>query len=127
MQVLTSGNSGAYLLYPDGKLVIDQIPSTGSTNVTAFEVTNHLYTMGYSGGGDYSDVTRYTSFQAVIQSGFYRVATKTEEATYSTLECVIAKPATSGHVRISYRTDTSSSFTTLDTYTADSTNTTFVS
>jgi hypothetical protein len=125
VQALTTGNSGAYMLYPDGKLVIDQIPSTGSSNVTAFEVSNNFYLMGYSGGVDTMDTSRYASFNGVVQSGFYRVATKTEKATYSTLECVIAKPATSGHIRVGYRTDTSSSFTTLDTYTADSTNTTF--
>lgn len=123
--VLTSGNSGAYLLYPDGRLILDQIPSTGSANVTSFQVTNNLYRMGYSGGADKLDSSRYTSFETVIQSEFYKVATKTNKTAYSVLEVVIAKPASSGNVRISYRTDTSSSFTTIDTFAADSSATTF--
>lgn len=123
--VLTSGNSGAYFLYPDGRLLIDQIPSTGSTNVTALEVTNNFYYLGYSGGADQHDTNRYSSFQGVVQSQFYKVATKTEKGTFSELEVIIAKPATSGNVRVSYRLDTSSAFTTLATFTADSTNTTF--
>ena len=84
MGVQTSGNSGAYLLYPDGRLIIDQIPSTGSTNVTAFEVTNNFYYMGYSGGGDSHDTDRYSNLEAVVQSPFYRVATKTENGDCTT-------------------------------------------
>lgn len=125
MSVITTGNSGAYLLYQDGRLVIDQIPSTGSTNVTAFRVVNNLYQFGYSGGADYLDITRYSNYEGVVQSGFYRVADKTQKATFSTLQVTIAKPVNGAHVRISYRTDTTSSFTTLDTYTGDTTTTTF--
>ena len=126
--VLTTGNSGVYLVNPDnGVIVIDQIPSTGSGNVISFEVTDHLYFFGYASGADYHTTARYTSFETVIQSAFYRVATKTEKGTYSVLECVIAKPAASGNVRVGYRTDTSSSFTTLATFTADSSATTFKS
>ncbi len=125
MGVQTSGNSGAYLLYPDGRLIIDRIPSASSTNATAFEVTNNFYYMGYASGADELTTSRYSSFQTIVQSGFYKVATKTEKAEYSVLEIVIAKPATTGNVRISYRVDTSSSFTTIDSFTADSTNTTF--
>ncbi len=123
--VLTSGNSGAYKLYPDGRLVIDQLPSAGSANVTAFHVINDFYHFGYASGADEHSSSRYSSFQGVVNSAFYRVATKTGKANYSVMEVVIAKPATSGNVRVSYRTDTSSAFTTIDTFTADSTNTTF--
>lgn len=123
MGVDTSGNSGAYLLYPDGRLVIDQLPSTGSTNVTAFECTTNFYYMGYSGGADKHDTDRYSSFEGVVQSSLYRVATKTEKATYSTLEVVLAKPTAPAGVRIGYRKNTSGSFTPLDTFTADGTET----
>jgi len=126
MSVQTSGNSGAYLIYPDGRLVLDQIPTTGSANVTAFGVTNYLYKIGYNGGVDnHSELDRYSSFEGVVQSAFYKVATKTEKATYSVLEVVMAKPASAGSIRIGYRTDTTSSFTTLSTFTADGSATTF--
>ncbi len=123
--VLTSGNSGAFMIQSDGKLVLDNIPSTGSANVTALFAQNEFYILGYAGGADKVDTTRYSSFQTVVHSDFKKVATKTEKATYSNLEVLVAKPAVTGNMRISYRTDTSSSFTTLDTYTADSTNVTF--
>ena len=41
------------------------------------------------------------------------------------MEVVLAKPATAGSVRVSYRADLSSSFTTIDTFTADSATTIF--
>jgi len=128
MSTQTSGNSGAYLLYPDGRLVLDQIPSTGSTNVTAFEVSTNLYNFGYSGGADghVDSLDRYDNLEPFVQSEFYRVATKTEKGVYSNLEVIIAKPSSSGSVRIGYRVDTSSSFTTLDTFTADGSATTFI-
>ena len=123
--VQTSGNSGVYLLYPDGRLVIDQVPSTGSANVTAISADSDFYFMGYDGGADRVGITLYDNFESVGQSAFYRVATKTEKATLSTLEVILAKPASTGNVRIGYRLNTSSAFTTLDTFVADGTNTNF--
>ena len=133
--VITSGNSGVFMLYPDKRLVIDNMPSTGSANVTAllsrgtFSTTlglaNEFYFLGYAGGADIIGTTRYSSFQGVYHSQFYEVATKTEKGQFSTIECVITKPAASGNVRIGYRTDASSSFTTLATFTADGSTTTF--
>lgn len=125
MGVQTTDNSGVYLLYPDGRLIIDQFPSTGSANVTALEVSDYFYTLGYSGGAD--DVTgdRYTALEPIVRSAFYRVATITEKATYSTLEVIIAKPESAGNVRIGYREDTKSSFTTIDTFALDGSATTF--
>ena len=123
----TSGNSGAYRLYPDGRLIIDQIPTTAG-NATAFETTagaNMPYCIGYASGADVHSSSRYSNFQGVVQSQFYQAGTKTNKATYSLLEAVIAKPATSGNLRIGYRSDLSSSFTTLATYAADGSATTF--
>ena len=126
MSVQTTGNSGAYLLYPDGRLIIDNMPSTGSGNVTALEVQNNFYQMGYASGADSFSTSRYADYEGVVQSQFYRVATVTEKATYSVLEAVIAKPAaTGGNIRISYRTNTSGSFTTIDTFASDGAATTF--
>lgn len=123
--VLTTGNSGVWMLYQDGRLVIDNMPVSGSTNVTAIYADNDFYFMGFSGGANSHSTSRYASFETVFQSALYKVADKTEKAKYSVLEVQIAKPAATGHIRISYRTDTSSSFTTLDTYTADGVNTSF--
>lgn len=110
MSVQTSGNSGTYMLYPDGRLVIDNLPSTGSTNATAFEVTNNFYYVGYAGGADTMSTSRYSNYEGVLHSQLYKVSTKTEKGAFSTLEVQIAKPATTGHIRIKYRVDTSSSF-----------------
>jgi hypothetical protein len=52
--VQTSGNSGIYLLYPNGTLILDNIPSTGSTNATSLPSdTNEFYSVGYASGADY--------------------------------------------------------------------------
>lgn len=125
MSVLTAGNSGAYLLYPDGRLILDHIPSTGSDNVTAFHSQTAFYIMGYSNGADTMDTNRYANFESVVQSPLYKVATKTEKASYHELEVQMAKPASSGSIRVGYRTDTSSSFTTMTTFATDSTATSF--
>ncbi|MBI5732629.1 hypothetical protein HY967_01575 [Candidatus Jorgensenbacteria bacterium] len=118
---LTSGNSGAYILYPDGRLVMDNIPSSGSGNVTALYAQNDFYIMGHASGGSYHTSTRYASYEAVAHSGLYRLSDKTRKGALSTLEVQVAKPVATGHIRIGYRADTSSSFTTIDTYTADGT------
>ena len=123
--VLTSGNSGVYSIKPDGTVTIDNIPSTGSTNVTAIVANDEYYTIGYAGGIDVVTTSRYSSYQTVIQSALYRVGTKTTKAKYSTLEVQIADPATTGNIRVSYRRDTTSSFTTLATFSADSSATSF--
>jgi len=123
--VLTSGNSGVYCLYPDGRLIIDSVPSTGSSNVTALLASDEFYYMGYSGGADLVSAARYSSFETVVHSDFFRVSTKTEKSTLSTMEVVIAQPASTGNIRVSYRVDTSSAFTTIDTFVADGVSTTF--
>lgn len=116
----TTANNGVYLLYPDGRLTHIVTPTIGAVNVDSFNVVNDIFTLGYAGGADTIDST-YSSYQCVAQSPWYRVATKTEKATFSKLEVVIAKPsASSAAVRVSYRTNTSGSFTTLDTFIGDS-------
>jgi len=118
MSVQTSGNSGSYLLYPDGRLIIDQIPTTGSTNITAFN--NSASVIGYLGGADYKDSSRYGNYESVVHSALYRVASKIKKATYSSLEVVLAKStATGSYIRIGYRTDTSNAFTTIDSFSTD--------
>lgn len=125
----TTGNSGVYLLYPDGRLVQDNMPSTGSGLVTAIFAEDDFYKMGYASGADYMGTTRYTSYQTVVHTALYKVGNKTQKGTYSTLEAQVAKPAASGHMRIKYRTDESSSFADFPggavVFTADSTSTSF--
>ena len=121
----TAGSSGSYLLYPDGRLVMDQIPTAGDFRAEVFDTTNNFYQMGYNGGIDTHETDRYNNFEGVVHSGFYRVATKVGKAQYSNLEVVMAKPSSSGGCRISYRTDTTGAFTILDTFNADGVNTTF--
>lgn len=123
--VQTSGNSGVYILFPDGRMFIDNIPSTSSTNATAIFAEGENYYLGYASGADNHSTDRYSSFQTVVHSELYKLSTKAEKTNYSTLEVQLAKPAASGHVRVSYRTDTSSSFTTLASYTADGATTSF--
>jgi len=132
VSTVTSGNSGLWRMYLDGRIVIDNIPSTGSTNVIGLMAKNDFYRMGYEGGADNFNsmqygINLYNSYETVLQSGLFQVATKIEKATYSRLELVIAKPATSGNARVSYRQDLSSSFITLDAFSADSATTTFTS
>lgn len=124
---LVSGNSGTYILYPDGRILQDNTPYAGSTNVTAIYADNDFYYTGYSGGMDYSDTNRYAAgtFAAVYQSAQYRVAGKVEKAAYSELEVKMAKPASTGQIRVGWRADTSSSFTTIATFTCDGSVTSF--
>lgn len=122
---VTSGNSGVWRIWPDGRMVIDNIPSTGSTNVTTIYAEDEFYLMGYNGGADtflsaqYGTIL-YTSFETVIQSPLYKVATDVQKATYSHMEVVLSKPATDGNIRISWRPDLISAYTTIDSYAADS-------
>lgn len=126
---LTTGNSGVYLLYPDGRLIQDNMPSTGSRLVTAIFAEDDFYKIGYASGADYMGTTRYVSYETVLHSALYKVGNKTQKATYSTLEVQVAKPAASGHMRIKYRTDESTAFADFPggavVCTADSASTSF--
>lgn len=107
---VTSGNSGVYLIKPDGTMTMDNIPSTGSSRATMLYAPNEFYFIGSSSGVDQVGTSsRYTSYEGVIHSPLYRVANKTEKGQFSTLELQIAKPI-AGHVRVKYRTDIVSSF-----------------
>lgn len=127
MTSLVSGNSGVYKLYPDGRILQDNVPYGGSQQVSAIFAEDDFYKIGYAGGIDNTDSVRYAqgTFAAVYQSAQYRVSDKTTKGAYHELQVQIAKPATSGQIRVSYRRDDSSSFTVLDTYIADSASTSF--
>ncbi len=128
VETVTSGNSGVWRLSKEGVLTIDNVPSTGSANVIAIYAKNEFYLMGYSGGADDFSLTKlYENYETVINSPLYKVATKLEKAVYSRMEVVLARPATGGNLRVSYRQNLSGSFTTIATFTADSTNSIFSS
>lgn len=121
-----SGNNGAYMAYSDGRVLMDNQPSTGSANATALYAEGDLYYLGYAGGADVISGlgNRYSNFESVIHSQIYVVGDKTGKAKLSTLEMEIGRPAT-GSVRISWRPDTSSSFVVLATFTGDGVATSF--
>lgn len=126
--VNNSAASGIWRINKDGVLTMDQIPSTGAKNVTTIlDSEADFYYFGYNGGFDGTSTTRYGNLEAVIQSQMYPVGTKTDPATFQELEIQLANKISSGQVRVSYRTATSASFTTLATFTMDNTNTSFIS
>lgn len=111
----TSGSSGVYKLYEDGRLVHDNTPSTGSANVVGLWAQNDFYIMGYSGGADnFQLLSQYSNFETVLQSPFYKVANGTEKGAFHDIEIVIAKIQSSSYsVKVSYRVDTLASFTQI--------------
>lgn len=114
-----SGRSGVYMIDANGKMTVDNIPSTSAIRPTALFAQTEFYQMGYSGGSDTMDTVRYTTLGTVIlQSQFYRIGKKTEKSTVSLIEYQIAVPV-SGSIRVGYRTDLISAFTTLTTWTTD--------
>lgn len=121
----TSGSSGVYRLNA-GKLTHDNTPSTSSTNVTAVFAEDEFYEIGYAGGIDTLSTAQYSAYQTILHSPLYRVGSKTGKATYSQLEVQTAKPMSAGNIRVSYRRDTTSAFTTLATFTSSATETSFM-
>lgn len=117
----TSGRSGVYMITADGKCTVDNVPSTGAANVTAIFATSYFYQMGYAGGADVMDTSRYSSLGTVIlQSPLYRIGNKTEKSTISDIEYQIAVGVT-GSIRIGYRSDLTSAFTPITTWTTATT------
>lgn len=117
-----SGKSGVYALDADGHLSVDNYPSTGQASVTAIFAQNEFYDMGYAGGADTMDTSRYSSLGAVIiQSALYRIGTKTTKTKFSQLEVQIAVPV-SGSIRVGWRNNLTGAFTTITTFTTDTSN-----
>lgn len=126
-----SGNSGVYLLTPDGRLTQDNIPAAGSGLPTTLIGNGESYYLGSAGGIDYIDTTNlYTSYQTVIQSKVFVVGNKTQKSTYSEIEVQTLTPPSTGNMRIKYRTNINGTFADFPagavTFTADGTNTSFI-
>lgn len=117
--------SGVWRIDPQGRLTLDNQPSTGSTNVTMVWGEDEFYFMGYSGGADCfaSDAhgtKMYDNLEGIIHSPLYQVADDVTKATYSRMEVVLGKDAsTGGQIRVGHRDGLSGSFTNIDTFTAD--------
>lgn len=115
MQVNTAA-SGIYVLYEDGRLVQDNTSYGGAGNVTALYAESEItsFVIGYAGGFDYSAGSKPSSgtYRAVYQSELFKVGDKVHKAKYSTLELQQGR-ASGGSIRIGYRTNLTSSFTTL--------------
>lgn len=123
-----SGQSGTYRLTPDGHVTIDNMPSTSGSNganATALFAQNDFYSMGYSGGIDKMDTSRYGSLgNVIIQSALYRVGNKAQKATYSQLEIQLASPQI-GSVRVGWRANDTATFTNITTFSPDGTSTSY--
>lgn len=128
-----SGQSGVYMIDSNAKLTLDNYPSSGQATVTALFAANEFYDMGYAGGADTMDTTRYSNFEAVIQSGLYRIGKKTEKTKQSQIEIQLANPVNGGAIRCKWRGNTNGTWndimdetnTTATTFSLDSTNTSY--
>ena len=122
-----SGQSGVYMIDPNGVMTLDNYPSTGQAPVTALLAdADGLYYMGYAGGADmFRGISlRYTSRECVIQSQLFRIGNKTEKTKFSSVEVQIAN-GIEGNITLGYRTDLTSAFTTFATFTTDTENTSY--
>lgn len=129
MSSQVTGNSGIYKLYPDGRLLQDNTPYSGSQQVYAIWADTDFYFIGTIGSVEYSFITRYVqgTFASVYQSALYPVGNKTQKASFSDIEIQLANPPSTGQIRLGYRFDLISAFTTTSasTFTADSVTTSF--
>lgn len=111
--------SGLYVLYDDGRLVQDNTPYSGAGNVTAIYADSEIgFVFGSSGAFDYSSGIKPSAgtYSAIYQTAFYKVGTKTHKAKFSEIEVQTGRNQ-GGYLRVSYRTDLSASFTTIQTFT----------
>lgn len=116
---LNSAAGGIYILYEDGRIVQDNTPYTGAANVTAIYATQDVgYYIGYSGGIDTASGTKPSAgtYKAVYQTKLIPLGNKTQKGSISEIE-IQTNRAQGGNIRVGYRYDLSSSFTTLATFT----------
>lgn len=125
---LNTTNAGIWLVYPDGRIVIENTPSQGAVLPTVLgQTTGEFYYIGSAGMLDFISTSRYSTLGSVVfQSRLYNIGTKVGKATFSLLEVQLEQPgAIGGQVRVSYRRGVSGSFTVIDTYTLDGTSDSF--
>lgn len=117
--------SGVWRIDPQGRLTLDNQPSSGSTNVTAIWGDDEFYHMGYSGGADCFEsdahgTKMYDNLEGIIHSPLFEIGDDITKAKYSRMEVILGKDAsTGGQIRVGYRDGLAGSFTTIDTFTMD--------
>lgn len=123
----TTANSGIYRLYPDKRIVQDNTPYNGPTQVSSLYSEDDFYIAGSLAGLDFTDTNRPAAgtYAAVYHSPLYRVGDKTHKAVLSQAEVQMGTPAANGDLRISYRFDKISNFTVANNYVADGVTTSF--
>lgn len=111
----TTGSSGLWRIYTDGRLIQENIPPGGSAQVQAIYAEGDFYQMGYLGGwSNFLNSKLRNTDDCVVQTELFQVATNVEKASYHRLEVVCARaPGSGAGITVAYREDDISSFTTI--------------
>lgn len=127
MSTQTTANNGTYILYPDGRWLMDSTPWGGAQITSAIYAENDFYLGGYVGQIDVPDSNRVASLAAVYESALYKIADKTHKAAFTQLEVQITRPPLSGtsQIKVSWRGDDTSAWNEIATFTTDATTTSF--
>ena len=121
---ITEENSGIWRIKENGRITIENIPSTEAGNVYSIYSSDGIFFIfGYEGGADnFSDLVSYTNDETVVQSPLYQIANNTEKGAFSKAEIVLDRIPTGGSATLGYRNNISGSFTDIGTVNDDSTN-----
>lgn len=126
----TPGGIGVYSIDKKGALVLERTVSTGGDGSSAaleigslLSISDNIFLMGWRDSSTYGidgverNYYRSTSYGAKVDSALYVVGGPTRKASFSELEILLTAPLSTGQgVRIKYRDDLTSSFTTIGTF-----------
>lgn len=118
---------GVWSVTPNGTLTFEHQISTGTISAATTVSIGALigiggkYCIGWRDastyGIDQTDTTRFTTYLSAVQTPLYRVGTPLQPMPFSQIDMIFDKPLASGDgLKIKYRDDLSSAFTTLGTY-----------
>lgn len=126
------GGQGVWTYKNGAKILKNTISNaqdgSGTANVEVIAIhnvgpTDYILSWAYGGvnyGIDKVSTTRYTDYQARIDSPYYRVGTPNQNETLKQLEFSLAEPLQTGQgIRFSHRTSLNGSFTQTSPYTFD--------
>lgn len=115
--VQTTGNSGLFRMFFDGRIIQENTPSTGSNQINALIAETDFYFMGYASNIDNfkDNSARYNNYECVFQSQLYEVGNAIEKAKFSRLEVSVANPNSGDHFRVKSRGDKTSVFADFGT------------
>lgn len=127
------GGLGVWSLTKTSKgyaLTIENTISTGNSGATNFLAVSALYSVARDtlviGWQDHltygidkiNNLARYTSYAAYLESPLYVVGSNLAKRHFTQVEFQLARPlATDQGIRLGYRNDTTSAYTTIGTYT----------